>query len=87
MSNFQVKTHYSDLPAPPLPLWGVTLYYFSRMCIFECIPPQTFERFSFVHIMLKYNLGKILEKKIFHFILQSGRLEYIYGNKCSVPMF
>jgi hypothetical protein len=26
-----VKTHYNDL------LWGVTLYYFSKVCIFEYI--------------------------------------------------
>ncbi len=35
-----VKAHYSDS------FWGVTLYYFPRMCMFECIPLQTFERFS-----------------------------------------
>jgi len=28
------------------PTWGFTLYYFLRMCMFECIPFQTFERFS-----------------------------------------
>jgi hypothetical protein len=42
-SHFQrheVKAHYSD------PHRGVTLYYFPRMCMFECIPPQTFEIFS-----------------------------------------
>jgi hypothetical protein len=35
-----VKAHFSD------PLWGVTLYYFLGMCMFECIPLQIFERFS-----------------------------------------
>ncbi len=35
-----VKAHYND------PLHGVTLYCFPRICMFECIPPQTFERFS-----------------------------------------
>jgi hypothetical protein len=35
--------------------------------MFECIPPQTFERFTiFLHIILEYNLGKRLKKK--HFI-------------------
>jgi hypothetical protein len=29
-----VKAHYGD------PFWGVTLYYFLGMCMFECIPPQ-----------------------------------------------
>ncbi len=28
----QVKAHYDE------PLWGVTLYYFPKMCMFECIP-------------------------------------------------
>ncbi len=53
--------HYSD------PLWGVILYYFLGVCIFECIPTQTFERISqyILHIMLKYNLGKILIKNNF----------------------
>ncbi len=40
--------------------------------MFECIPPQTFEKISqyFLHIMLKYDLGKILEKNIsFQFIM------------------
>jgi hypothetical protein len=36
----RVKTHYVD------PLWSVTLYYFPRVCMFECIPPQTFEIIS-----------------------------------------
>jgi hypothetical protein len=35
-----MKAHYSD------PLWGITYYYFPGMCMFECIPPQTFEIFS-----------------------------------------
>ncbi len=35
-----VKAHYGD------PFWGVTLYYFPRVCMFESIPPQTFERIS-----------------------------------------
>ncbi len=45
-SNFKcdfwnrVKTHYND------PLWDVTLYYFLDICMFECIPPQNFGRFS-----------------------------------------
>jgi hypothetical protein len=57
--------------------------------MFECIPPQTFERFSqyFLHIMLEYNLCKTLEKKLFHFILRNERLEYICVNKCNVPMY
>jgi len=36
------------------------------------------------HIMLEYSLGKRLENKLFHFILQSGILEYICENKCNV---
>jgi hypothetical protein len=36
----KVKTHYGD------PLLGVTLYYFPRVCMFECIPFQIFERIS-----------------------------------------
>jgi predicted AlkP superfamily phosphohydrolase/phosphomutase len=35
-----VKAHYSDPP------WGVILYYFIGMCMFEHIPPQTFEKNS-----------------------------------------
>ncbi len=61
-----MKTPYND------PLWDVTLYYFLGVCMFECIPPQTFEKISqyFLHIMLKYDLGKILEKNIsFQFIM------------------
>jgi hypothetical protein len=38
--NPKVKAHYGD------PLWDVALYYFLGMCMFECIPPQTFEIFS-----------------------------------------
>ncbi len=47
-------THYGD------PLWGVTLYYFLGVCMFECIPCQTFQKkFTiFLYIMLKYNRGK-----------------------------
>jgi len=37
--------------------------------------------------MLEYNLGKIIEMKLFHFILQCERLEYICGNECNVPMY
>ncbi len=33
-----VNPHYGD------PLWDVTLYCFPRVCMFECIPPQTFKR-------------------------------------------
>ncbi len=52
-----VKTHYND------PLWGVTFYYFPRMCMFECIPPQTWKKFKILlHLMLEYNLSKILER-------------------------
>jgi hypothetical protein len=36
----RVQAHYND------PLWGVTLYYFPRMCMFECIRYQTFKIFS-----------------------------------------
>jgi hypothetical protein len=36
-----VKAHNNDR------FWGgVTLYYFIRMCMYECISPQAFERFS-----------------------------------------
>jgi hypothetical protein len=38
------------------PFWGVTLYYFSRICMFECILPQTFERFSQYFCILCYNI-------------------------------
>jgi hypothetical protein len=34
------EAHYGD------PLWDVTLYYFPRVHMFECIPLQTFERIS-----------------------------------------
>jgi hypothetical protein len=56
-NDVKVKAHYGD------PCWSVTLYYFLGVCIFYCIPLQTFERISqyFLHIMLEYNLGKILE--------------------------
>jgi len=37
--------------------------------------------------MLEYNLVKIFFKKLFHFILWIVRLEYIYENKCNVPMY
>ncbi len=37
---FWLKAHYGD------PLWVVTLYYFSKMCMFKCIPFQTFEKIS-----------------------------------------
>jgi hypothetical protein len=36
--------------------------------------------------MLEYNLSNILKKKVFHFILQNGRLKYICENKWSVFM-
>ncbi len=36
----RVKAHYGD------PLWSVTLYYFLGVCMFEYIPPQTFEKIS-----------------------------------------
>jgi hypothetical protein len=36
----RVKAHYG------VPLGGVTLYYFSKMCMFECIPVQTFKKNS-----------------------------------------
>ncbi len=45
------KAHYSDL------FWGVTLYYFLRMCMFECIPLQTFKKNS--QYYLKNNLNII----------------------------
>ncbi len=41
----------------------------------------------FLDIMLKYNLAKRLEKKLFHLILISGRLEYICENKCNVLVY
>jgi hypothetical protein len=54
------KAHYSD------PLWSVTLYYFLRMCMFECIPPQTFDKFSQYYfknnlniIFIIYNIGLV----------------------------
>ncbi len=52
--NSKVKTHYGD------PLWGVTLHYFSHVCMFEVYPTLNFQKnFTiFLHIMLKYNLGK-----------------------------
>jgi hypothetical protein len=37
--------------------------------------------------MLEYNLGKRLEKKLFHFILWNGRLEYICGNEYNVLVY
>jgi len=58
-------TQYND------PLWAVILYYFLGVCIFECIPPQTCEILllkefhNILHIMLEYNLGKILIKQSF----------------------
>jgi len=38
-------------------------------------------------MMLKYNLVKRLKNKLFHLILQSGKLEYIYGNECNVHVY
>jgi hypothetical protein len=60
-----VKAHYGDS------LWDVSLYHFPGVCMFECIPPQTFEKNSqcFLYIILEYNLGKIFLKILFHFIL------------------
>jgi hypothetical protein len=37
--------------------------------------------------MLGYNLGKRLKNKLFHFILENGRLEYICGNECNVLVY
>jgi hypothetical protein len=37
-NDVKVKAHYGDLR------WGVTLYYFLGVCMFDCIPLQTFER-------------------------------------------
>jgi len=39
-NNRMGETHYGD------PLWDVTLYYFLKICMFECIPLEIFERFS-----------------------------------------
>jgi hypothetical protein len=52
------------------PFWGVTLYYFPRMCMFECIPLQTFERFSHYFCILysfhiiKWEIGVYLWKQM-----------------------
>jgi hypothetical protein len=50
--------------------WGVTLYYFPKVCMFECIPHQTLKKFhTILHIVLEYNIGKILKiYSSFHFI-------------------
>jgi hypothetical protein len=60
-----VKAHYDDA------FWGNRIVLLSGVCMFECIPLQTFEKKSqfFLHIILEYNLGKILKKKLFLFIL------------------
>jgi hypothetical protein len=59
-----VQAHDGD------PFWGVTLYYFPRVCMFECVPTQTLKEFTiFLHIMLEYSLNNILKNKLFHFIL------------------
>jgi hypothetical protein len=50
MNVNMVKTHYGD------PLWGITLYYFPWMCMFECIPLQTFQIFSQYFCILCYNI-------------------------------
>jgi hypothetical protein len=53
------------------PLWDVTLYYFLGLRMFECFPLQTFER-KFHNIFaycVRYNLSKILKKKLLHSIL------------------
>jgi hypothetical protein len=39
-TKVKVKAHYDD------PLWGVTFYYFPGVCMFERIPPKTFEKNS-----------------------------------------
>jgi hypothetical protein len=44
-----VKAHYGD------PFSSVKLYYFPRVCMFDCIPPQTFERISQYSCILCYN--------------------------------
>jgi len=63
--NSKVKTRYGGS------LWGVTLYYFFIGVHVWVYPISKFwKNFTiFLHIMLKYNLGKILENKWFHFIL------------------
>jgi hypothetical protein len=60
-----MKAHHDDA------FWGNDIVLLYRVCMFECISPQTFEKKSpfFLHIILEYNLGKILKKIIsFHFM-------------------
>jgi hypothetical protein len=54
---FLMKAHYGE------PLWGVTLYYFLKMCMFEYITFQTFERFS--QYFCIYNLSKKIKLNCF----------------------
>jgi hypothetical protein len=62
-----VKAHDRDA------LWGVTLYYFLGVCMFECVPPQSLKEFQdifayYVRIQLKQGIKK--ETISFHFIKQ-----------------
>jgi hypothetical protein len=55
--------YFTSLVFSNFGVFKVKAHYFQGMCMFECIPPQTFERF--LHIMLEYNLGNELEKNYF----------------------
>jgi len=76
-----VKAHYSDPPG------GVTLYYFLRICMFECIPPQTFKSISQYFCILWYNLGKILKYIYFISFYKVQNWSIICGNKCNVHVY
>jgi hypothetical protein len=65
VNNFRpckmVKTHYGDT------FWGVTSYYFPRVCMLQCITSQTFERISHYFCTLCYNItyAKYLKRNYF----------------------
>ncbi len=59
-----VKAHYHD------PFWGVTLYYFPKVCMFECISNQTLKNLHnifayYVRIQYRQDIKNFI---LFHFI-------------------
>jgi hypothetical protein len=78
-----VKAHYNDL------LWGVTLYYFSRVCMFEYILLQILEKkfIIFLHFMLEYILDKISKEKSYFISFYKGEDWNIFVKQCNVRMY
>jgi hypothetical protein len=83
---FKYKKGESTLWWPPLGCHVILLFGDVHVWVY---PTSKFWKIFtiFLHSMLGYNLGKRLKNKLFHFILQSGRLEYICGNKCNVLVY